>query len=214
MAADDIYHVQVNLEAPSGAASFGLYYQETVASSGGGDGVILLGDAFETLRHTDILDCLCVDWKCPSVVVRKMVILSEAKYRNDIGVQTGLRAGTSLPANNAMLFHLNQATFPARSNGKLFVPGLSETDTTVGVMTSAFLTGPMTALATSLVTPIAELSAGTGVWTPGVISAKVRDAAPPFKDWDGAFAPLTSITPSSIIATQRRRRTKVNGISI
>ena len=68
MAADDIYHVQCNLEAPSGAASFGLYYRETVASSGGGDGTVLLGDAFEVLRNQDILDCLCVDWNFSSVV--------------------------------------------------------------------------------------------------------------------------------------------------
>ncbi|GAI98118.1 unnamed protein product, partial [marine sediment metagenome] len=52
MAQDDIYLVQSNFQNPSGASSFGLYYQESVARSGAGTDNSVLADSWVTaLAH-------------------------------------------------------------------------------------------------------------------------------------------------------------------
>lgn len=214
MAADDIYKVDVHLEAPSGSASFGLYYEETVARDGGSSDTFQLADAFDTNISPKILAMLSSDWKFPSIEVNKMVLNPVAKSRIDNTVQVGEEAGPSLPANNAILIGLSQGLFTPKSNGRLFMPGVAEGVTAVGVLTQAFLDGAVLDFTTVLLAELAELSGGTGRYRLGVISAKVRDAALPAKDWEGAFATVTSISRNPIIATQRRRQTRVIGRSL
>lgn len=213
MAADDIYHVAFEFQAPTGNASCGLYYQETIAQSGPGIGTTVVAEAVDAALRTEFLDCLSDTWKMPSLICRKMVIDPAPVHREDNLTQVGTVAGQALPANNCLNMALNQSTFSAKSNGRLFIPGVAEASTLVGVVTAAFLAGPFNALRDAIVLTVAELSAGAGRWVPGVISAKVRDAALPFKDWDGAFAPLVSVSSNPIIATQRRRQTRVRGVS-
>lgn len=214
MAADDIFRVEVNLEAPSGRASFGVYYRETVPNTGPTTDTETLADSFDLAISQTIINLLSDDWKYPSFIVSKQVLNPVEKFIFNRAVQAGDITGPSLPANNAALFALHQSTFGARSDGRIFVPGIPESATAVGVLTAAHLTTVIDAFASALVQILAEVSAGAGRWEPGVISAKVRDVALPAKDWDGAFAPIDSITPSPIIATQRRRQTRVLGRSI
>jgi len=214
MATDDIYKVDCYLEGPSTPASFGLYYQETVGRDGVDNDTTTLGDAWSTSIGPSLLAVLSDDWKFASLEVNKMVINPVEKFRVDNAVQAGTVVGPSLPANNAILLALHQATFGAASDGRVFIPGLAEGATSVGVLTAAFKDGVLLTLSTALIAVLAQTSGGTGRWVVGVISAKIRDAALPFKDWDGAFAPVTSISRNPIIATQRRRQTKVRGRSV
>lgn len=214
MAADDIYLVTINLEGPSTPASFSLYYEEAVGRDGPLTDTLTLADAWDTVLASAFLACLSSDWKYPSLTVRKMVLNPVAKARIDNTVQVGGTAGPSLPANNAILLGLNQVFFAAKSNGRVFIPGVAEPQTTTGVLNTAFLDGVLLTFTNLLVAQLVQPSAGTGRWDLGVISAKVRDIALPAKDWEGAFSPVTSITRNPIIATQRRRQTKVRGASI
>lgn len=214
MAADDIYKVDIHLEAPSGAASFGLYYEETEARDGGSSDTAQLANAFDTTISPKILAVLSDDWKFPSIEVNKMVLNPVAKTRIDNAIQVGDVTGPALPANNAMLLGFSQSLNPASSNGRIFIPGLAEGATNVGNLTTAFFDGVFLDLAVVLLAQLAELSAGSGRWDLGVISPKIRDAALPAKDWEGAFSIVTSVTRSPIIATMRKRQTKVRGRAI
>ena len=214
MAEEDIYKVDVHLEAPSGNASFGVYYRETVDRDGASNDTETLADAFDNDVSTDIINVLPTDWKYPSFVVNKVYNDPIEKFLFNNAIQAGDISGPSLPANNAAVFTLHQSTFSPKSDGRIFIPGVAEVVTAVGVLTSAHLTGVLAALADSLLAGLVQVSAGAGRWELGVISAKVRDVALPAKDWDASFAPVTSITRNPIIGTQRRRQTKVRGRSI
>lgn len=214
MAADDIYQVTINLEGPSTPASFSLFYEESVARDGATTDTRTLADAWDATLSSALLDILSDDWKFPSLIVRKMVLNPVAMARLDNAVQAGTVVGPSLPANNALLINMRQALFPPRSDGKLYIPGVAEGVTAAGVVTAAFLGGAFTDFVTLLVAQLAQTSGGTGRYDLGVISAKIRDAALPAKDWEGAFSIVAALTANPIIATQRRRQTKVRGRSL
>lgn len=214
MAADDIYQVTINLEGPSTPASFSLFYEEVVGRDGPLTDTLTLADAWDTVLASAFLAVLSSDWKYPSLIVRKMVLNPVAMSRIDNAVQVGGTAGPALPANNAILLGLNQGSNPASSNGRVFIPGVAEGVTKTGVLNQAFLDGDLLTFTNLLIAQLVQPSAGTGRWDLGVISAKIRDLALPAKDWEGAFQPVNSITRNPIIATQRRRQTKVRGRSL
>lgn len=211
MAADDIYSVQLRFEAPSGAASLKLYYQESIAQTSGFIGTQILADSWNQHLTSFWLAVLADDWWMPAITVRKHTLNPAPAHREDVASPQGLRSGPSLPANNSWLIGIAQSLFPARSNGRVNVPGVPEPDTSIGALTNAFQTGPVQALLDQLITEVPEVSAGAGRWKLGVISDKVLNASPPFKDWDGAFAEAVVVQANTIIATQRRRQTKVRG---
>ena len=214
MAEDDLYKVDVQLEAPSGNASFGVYYHETVDRDGASNDTETLADAFDADVSTAIINVLPTDWKYPSFIVSKVYNDPVEKFLFNNAIQVGDVSGPSLPANNAAVMTLHQSTFSPKSDGRIFIPGVAEVVTNVGVLTAGHLNGVLLALADALIGGLTQVSAGAGRWELGVISAKVRDVALPAKDWDAAFAPVTSITRNPIIGTQRRRQTKVRGRSI
>ena len=214
MAVGDIYRLDAYLEAPSGPASFGLYYKEAAIRSGVERDTDSVAQAWDAANGANLLAILSNDWKSPSIIVRKVFGDPVPMARNDNGVQIGGVVGPSLPANNAMLVGFHQSLFAASSDGRIFIPGVAEPQTTVGVLNAAFLGGALKTFTDQLITQLAEISAGTGRWDLGVISAKIRDLVPPAKDWAGAFAPVVSITRNPIIATQRRRQTRVRGRSL
>lgn len=211
MAADDITLAEFHFEGPTSPASFGMYYQETVPHSGGGFAVRQLVQALILALKAPIVGVLSVDWHLASITVRPKSVANEPFVREDVFAGLGLRAGPALPANMSWIIKQSQGTFPPKSNGRVYIPGLGEPDSLVGVLTNVFLTGAAQALADALVLVVEEQAAGAGRWTPGIISPKVRDAGPPPKDWEGAFAPIESMTAWSIISSQRRRASKVTG---
>lgn len=214
MAVEDIYEVKAHFQNPSSASSIRLYYEEAAVKSGVGTDNRVLAQSWSTALGPLFRDVIANDWFMSSVVVRRMVIQPLPKWRQDEAVQVGDRVGPALPANNAILMQLQQGLFPASSNGRIFIPGLAEGDTLVGNLTAAFMSGPLAALSAGMVAQLAEESAGTGRWDLGVISVKVLDAAPPAKDWQGAFSAVFGVGASPIVATQRRRQTKVIGASL
>jgi hypothetical protein len=218
MAADDIYRVKVNYEAPSGQAAWTIYYREDVAHDGPNTGPKALAEAFQSAMFPlPLTQALASEWSVTSIVTRMIYAelgadFMEPVWEIDAGPAPGTQPDDALPANNAIQYGLQQSTFPARSNGRIFVPGIPEDGTDVGLLTSAYAIAA-SVLRDALVQTVAELSGGAGRWTPGVISQKVLNAVPPIKDWSGAFAPVTGVVLNTIVATQRRRGTKVIGQS-
>jgi hypothetical protein len=116
----------------------------------------------------------------------------------------------------AWMIKATQTLFGPKHNGRIYIPGLAESDTTIGVLTNAFATTQAAALAAALATPIAQVSAGTGIWTPGIINRTVlelpRETEPDDPlDWQGAFSPIATLNAWTIISSQRRRATRVIG---
>lgn len=211
MAADDIFHVQAIFEAPTGEASVGIYYRENSPQTGPGLGTQALADAWDSAFRLPVINVLANDWWFPSIIVRKVYDEPTPMSRLDSDTQVGAGPAPSLPANNCLQINLTQNAFGARHNGKSFWPGVSEANTNIGVFTNAFLNGPVSVLRDLMFADVDELS-GTGVWKAGVINRLILDSSPPIKDWDGAFAEIVNASYSPIIATQRRRQTKVKGM--
>lgn len=214
MAADDIYELSAHFENPSGHASFRLYYQENVLRSGIGTDTQILAQSWDAAITPSLRAAISDDWLFTAIIARKVDVIPEAKFRVDLAAQAGLRLGPGLPANNCVLIGLSQTLFAQKSNGRVFLPGVAEGDTIVGNLSAAYQTGPLQTLVSALALELVEESAGTGRWSLGVVSAKVRDLALPFKDWQGAFSPVGGVSGSPIVATQRRRATKVKGTSV
>lgn len=214
MAIGDIYYVQAHFEAPTSGASFGLYYRETALFDQGALGTDQIAKSWENAFAILLRDVLSDDWNFTAITAEKRIVNAEPKRRVDQAVQAGSRSGPALPANNAIHMELLQGTFSARSNGRIFIPGIAESDTDVGVLVTAFVTTQLAALRDALTQLLTEESGGSGRWELGVISTKVLNAAPPAKDWAGAFAPVIGAVGHPIIATQRRRETRAIGASV
>ncbi len=213
MAADDIYSVRVHFELPTSAASYGLYYRETTEASGVDLDTLILAEAFEVHMGSRIIGLLSDDCHNPLITCEKVDgPIAAPRIDIDTFPTVGGETGPSLPNSAALVCQLVQATFSARSNGRIKIPGIPEPGINGVTMTAAYQSGPVTDFISQLIVPVPELSAGTGVFTLGVISAKVRDAALPFKDWDAAFAPVTAMVMNTIIGIQRNRKTRADGI--
>lgn len=214
MALDDIYRVTVHYELPTSAASYSLYYKETTASDGVDLDTEKLGDAFDLVMAPLILGMLSDDCSQPSIATEKVFGVPAPIHWNEHGTQVGDELGPSLPNNCNLTIGINQNTFTQRSNGRIRVPGIPELETGAGTISSVYRTGPLELFVIGLAALIAELSGGSGIWSLGVISAKVRDVALPAKDWAGAFAPATSIVGKTIIGILRSRSTRARGRAI
>ena len=214
MAENDIYRVKCYYELPTSGATWSIYFKETTASSGGAIGTELLLDAFANAMQVFTQAVLAQDCNLSMFECERVFGVKEAKSVQTLGSQAGASPTDSLPNNAAIVIKLLQSTFPGSSNGRIRLPGIAEGVTNTGVLSNVFLTGGMTDFITALVSVLDELSAGTGRWTPGVISAKVLNAAPPAKDWLGAFAPLIAISVNTIIGIMRKRGTRARGRSV
>lgn len=210
MAVDDIYRLQFHYMGISGPASTGLYYKETVLATANGLGNRSLVLSFITTHSLLVRNVLADDWELSAVQSSKVHDDPDPTAQDAPSPQEGTRLGPALPANNCMLLQLFQTTFPRTSDGRMYFPGIAEGDTTVGKLQQTFIDNEVSSLVSALTSPVNE-SGGTGVWTPGVISAKVRDAVPGVKNWLAAFAPITAIQGWPVIARQVRRTTKVFG---
>lgn len=211
MAADDIYEVKMHFEAPSGYATSRFYIQETVARSTAGTDTQVAADSVHTHMGSEVLAVMSDDWKFPSMEVNKVDPLNTPRWREDRSTPIGLRLGPALPANNSMIINLSQSLFSAKHNGRVYLPPPAEGDTTVSVLQSAFLLGVFNDLVNKFTAEILEVSAGAGRYVVGVVNTSIRDLALPAKDWQGAFSQVIGASGNPIIATQKKRQTRVRG---
>lgn len=210
MAQEDIYRITVHYEGPSMASSVSLYYQEDALSTALPDAVSSLNFSFFFSVITFLRNVLSDDWLIASTRCRRLTGDKIAPDLLTFDANDGNREGRALPANNCLLIQLLQANFPRTSNGRLYLPGLTESDTDVGIIEGEFLGDQVAALGNRLATQLAE-NGGSGTWTPGVISAKVRDQGPGPPDWESAFSPMSAAFGNPVIARQVRRTTKIIG---
>jgi hypothetical protein len=215
MAVGDIFRMTQFYELPTSAASWSLYYEETVLGSTGFIATEQLGEALFVHFGTTIIDMLSADCNNPSMQTERVFSVSQAKHVINHAVQIGVRPGPSLPNNNSIVVNLAQATLPANHNGSIRLPGIPEADTNIGNLAQAYFDTQLTAFLQKVVLDVNELSAGDGIWQPIVISAQIRDipVPPAPKDWAGAKMPITGVSASPIIGILRKRATRVHGRS-
>jgi len=210
MAEDNIYNVRVHFEGPSQPASIGIYYQEGGLSTAVVGATQSLAESFDTALTGRMTNLISEEWQISAIEVARMDGDPIAKHIKSLNGRPGVRPGSSLPANNCILVQLFQTLFPKTSNGRQFIPGIAEVDSDVGRITQAFADDQLGTYVVRVAQAITE-SNGTGHWIPGVVSAKVRDLVPGFKDWEGAFSGVVGALGWPVIARQRRRQTKVRG---
>jgi len=211
MAQDDIYRIRVHYQGPTMAASISLYYQEDALSTAGNDPVASLAFSFFFSKITSFQNVLNNDWRLTAIRARRLTGERLAPDLQSLLDITGNRAGNPLPANNCLLMKLSQSNFPRTSNGRLYLPGLSESDTVTGVLEPAFLNNQVETLGIAITAQLPE-NGGSGSWNSGVISAKVRDSGPGQPDWESAFSPINGAQGNPVIARQVRRTTRVIGV--
>ncbi len=213
MAVEDIYRVNVNFEGPTMASGCTIFYQEEVQQTTQGTATQSLAASWGFSKHLQWIGVLNNQWHLTSIHVHRVDGDPIAPFLATFSPTAGTRSGDPLPADNCLLIQLLQALYPRTSNGRLYLPGLSENDSTVGVVEASFLANQVVTLTNGLSSALPELS-GNGVWIPGVISAKILNAPPDSKDWQAAFSPLIAAQGNPVIARQVRRRTKVTGVSV
>lgn len=211
MAQSDIYEVKFHFEAPSGNATSRFYVQETVGRSTIGTDTSVVAESIDTWMGAEVLAVMSDDWTFPAIEVNKVSPRDTQRFRQDRAVIVGGKVGPSLPANNSIVFSLHQGTFPPKHNGRIFFPPPAEVETTVSLLRATFLGTECINLAAQLNLQIPEKDTGDGRYDVGVVNQDVLNASPPAKDWQNAFAIAEQVTPKPIIATQRRRQTRVLG---
>lgn len=212
MAVGDIYRVTLNYEGPTQAASTSIYYIESVLSTAVIGPVNSVNFSFQFSKLISFLNVLSDNWWVPSTRCERLTGLVLPPDLLTTGPANGNRAGVPLPANNCLLMQLLQQLFPRVSNGRMYLPGLSESDAEVGLVETVFLNGLVVTLGNAI-SAVLDENDGTGEWLPGVISAKARDAGPGPPDWAAGFSPIIAALGNPVIARQRRRTTKVIGQS-
>lgn len=211
MAADDIYSVVTQYELPTGSATVKLYFEQTIDQTASGNSNQVFANAYDNHFGDSFRDLLASDCWRVGFSVRKLTGPPDAAFRFDYAAQAGLRSGASLPNNNCLQVRIKQSTQSRKHDGRIYLPGVPELDTVVAVVTANFAENVYNDLITLMRQEIAEESGGAGRWSLGVIDQAVLNVpTPPApKDWEGAFATSTGVTGHVIIATQRRRQTKV-----
>jgi len=212
LAVNDIYRLQIHYDGVAGASSTGLYYRESVLATANGLGNRSLVLSFIATHSLALRNVLVDDFNLSSIQSSKVFDDPDPMAHDSPAVQAGVQAGSPLPSDNRILLKLFQTTFPRTSDGRMYLPGIAEPVTTVGKLNQTFIDTELSALVSALANNVNE-SGGTGVWVPGVISAKVRDASPPTKNWAAAFAPVIAVQGWPVIARQVRTRTKVRGFA-
>lgn len=210
MAQDDIYRLTLNYEGPTMHSSTALYYQEDALSTNVVGATESLAFSWIFSKSSAFLNVLVQEWHLASVFCARVDGDAIAPSLLPNTPTIGSRVGNTLPADNCLLMQLLQGVHPRTSNGRLYLPGLSESDSDVGLIEAAFLGNQVTVLGNAISATLEE-NGGTGSWQPGVISAKVRDAIPGQKNWQDAFSPMIAALGNPVIARQVRRRTKVRG---
>lgn len=216
MPADDIYSVVTQYELPSGSASHKVHVEQNVNNTQVDNSNMILSEAWDAHFGSTFIDMLSDDCWIAGIQVTKLTGNPEASFRLDNTSQVGTRTGPSLPNNNALQMRIKQNTLNGKHDGRIYLPGVAEPDTNIGVLKAAFAATQMGAFVLALSTQIVETSGGTGRWSVGVINQTILNAAGPGnpKDWEGAYAVSTGITGHVIIATQRRRQTKITHTAI
>ena len=212
MAADDIYRAQFYFEGPTSGSGFSVYYQEDSAATAPTRATESLANSLATALQGPTSAILTSEWRFTKIEVHKVNGDPMPKGFANVLVQQGVYVGNSLPATNSWIIRLIQQKFPQTSNGRVYVPGVPEGASSVGRLAQAFIDTEANDYRNALAGPISEV-AGSGTWNAGVISTKVLNAAPPFKDWDGAFAPVATAQIWPVIARQNRRITRARGFA-
>lgn len=117
------------------------------------------------------------------------------------GDGVGNLTGDSLPSFCAAVVKISTGFSSRRKRGRFFIAGLVESQQDGGVLIASAIT-QMQAIVTALEGQYGP--SGTSDWEMGVYSrASIADGT---ADMYTAFTPMTSLSVSSIISTQRRRR--------
>jgi len=169
---DDIFSAQFHFEDPSGASSTRCFFQQTADNSSTVLDAQKLAESLEDELDGLIIAMLSNSFSFSGITVRKHYEDPAPKALETGNPQQGVASGPGLPSNCCINFQLNQSSLSPKSNGRMFWPGIPEPESNVGVLETAYQSGPCIALASRLVLPFNAIG-DTGVYNLGVISQNV-----------------------------------------
>jgi len=208
MAVADVFRVRVDIELPDTQCSLNLHYQELNPTDSGKVATEALADALQAAWvGTELPAILCDSAFVTGIKVYKLGQPAVVPSYQTVNVP-GVRTGDPLPANNGLRIGILQAFFPSSSNGMIWIPGISETDSVGNTFENLFMLGDVAALTIALGSAIAE-TPQVGLWRLVVLSRKFLLANP--GDYAGAAADAVGATANPIVGSQRVRTTKRRG---
>lgn len=149
---------------------------------------------------TMLLDCISTDAIINSVNVRRILPAPDVPYHRVLGAAEaleGTRAGQVVPTQACLLVSL-YSNEPGRSGrGRIYVPGVSETDQNEGKLLQSFFNAQVGALTNELDDPIAMTGADTGEVRLAIYSRTL-----------GQANDVLTATAQPNLATQRSRRAR------
>lgn len=225
---DDIFKLDVDFELPSGHASIGMYYVQTLDHTplAEEEDSRILAEGWRDQMHVALTNCMADDCRCPSVRARHVFRDNGDNVRisADLSVQpaVGTIAGPSLPNNTAWMLSMNQNGFPKRTKGRFYVPCIPESQSDKNILLAGFLNGPIAAFNLALSANVVHGTDG-GEFVLSVRSFKVfyapvqawidgGEIGPrPDPDWPGSMTPATFLSVQPPISPMSSRTTKVRG---
>jgi len=128
-------------------------------------------------------------------------------------ISGGRSGGNALPDNCCLVMRWGQISGGARNNGKCFISGIDEDDTTAGVLNDSARQSFETSF--SVPWPIGDIFGNPGGTFRQVVMSKPRDENGNPVGWQhpiyGSPLDVTSVSFNVILYTQRRRTTRFEG---
>ena len=234
MAADDLFHLEFCVRTPEGYASSGLYYMQSNANDGYQFSTHALCDAWVENCVPLLRAMLSDDVDVQGVRARQVHSDAAAVYdpahlrtaSSGAGSTAGLIAAPALPSILPLILTIVQSANGAKGNGRIFVSGIPEDQTTGNSANGAYLDGVVQAFCDSLGLTDAtalKVTGDTAEFKLGVLSAKGAYAPiqswidggqigpKPGRDYGGAFVDATQVFGNALISKKKLRATKVWG---
>lgn len=212
MAVGDLFVASITVETAGQSGSFGLGLQLLSADDGGdpsGFAAAAVGQSLVPLYAA----LLSSEVDFGSVQVWPRIAGQWLPGTTAFINVTGDREGDCLPFVNCALVRLFQSAAGAKRNGRQFVPGLAENDTSNGKLDTGTLAAEIAALSNGLVNEISAAGPGGPVnFRPVVIGDFSADPNVPPATWEGND--ITIVNVSEVIYRQRRRRSKFAGFGL
>lgn len=208
MATNDLYRIDVNCSTGNRQWSFGLWAEEVDPLDANGDGQTV-SDAFYDHIEAELRAIISTGSQIGAVCANKRYVGFNPGGNTIPTTLMGLRTGSAMPNDNALVFNLQQSAAGAKHNGMLYIAGQTDSDQAGSEWLPAYFTGPVAAFATKLLAPFPALSPNTGTWRIVVLSKTI---SPPTT---GIGTPLdvTKVSPVQRVMTQSRRRQKAHGFT-
>ena len=199
----DVFEMFVQLSGQNRQMRVGFAYKQV----GGPDNNTLASDCNDAWL-TDVLptfaDLLSTEITLQCLYCRRVAPAPGVPDTLNFISEAGTRAGDPIPNDSPYVIRQITDALSSKANGRQFISGVSQTDTLAGVLTAAYIAGPLAAYLTQALLDISPPSDLTIDFQPSVI-CRIVDGLP----LDPPVANrIIAVSNDTFIKSQRRRRTR------